>query len=455
MMLPYAKEIAAAAAVGVMMFFVTPTVRLLRLTGVLFVLAVVSAIWKRVASLWFGGAAVLVVAGLIDALVLLWYRRVWFERRLPGRFALGVPQEVEVKLHNPNALSVQVEFFDGLPATVVSEQLPWLGKIPGRHFVAVAYLATSLERGQAAFTTSYLRTYSPLGLWYKRERVLAPAEIKTYPNYEPVVRYTLLAMSNRQSHMGIVTKNRVGQSREFHQLRDYQDGDVLAQIDWKATSRRRQIISREYREQRDQTLLFMLDCGRRMRAMDGPLPQFDHCLNATLLLSYIALRQGDQVGILSFGGTNRWLPPVKGQHSMTVLLNHLYDFQSTPEPSDFSEAAERILTRQRRRALVVLLTNLRTEDATQLLGPLRLLRRRHLVMVASLREQATVECGRNAPQSFDDALLQAAAAGYLAERAGFLSTLRDQGILTIDETPQALPAALANAYLDIKMRGTL
>ena len=346
-----------------------PTLRLLRLLGLASILGVSASIWVRFAVLWQVGAGSLVVVAALDAALVFMRRPLRVERRLPGRLALGVPQEVMVTLHNPNGRAMEVEFFDGLPATVVSEQLPWRGPVPGRGFTTVAYLATPLERGQFTFTRCFTRTTSPLGLWQRGQRTGDEAIIKTYPNYEPVVRYTLLAMSNRQSQMGIVAKNRVGQSREFHQLRDYQDGDVLAQIDWKATARRRQLVSREYREQRDQTLIFLLDCGRRMRAMDGALPQFDHCLNATLLLSYIALRQGDQVGVMAFGGTNRWLPPVKGAHSMSVLLNHLYDFQSTPEPSDFSEAAERVLTQQRRRALVVLLTNLRTEDSGNLLQP--------------------------------------------------------------------------------------
>ena len=85
--------------------------------------------------------------------------------------------------------------------------------------------------------------------------------------------------------------------------------------------------------------------GVLMRAMDGDLPQFDHCLNAMLLLAYVALRQGDQVGVQAFGGTRRWMPPVKGAHSMSVLLNHLFDYRTSPEPSDFTEAAEQLMAR--------------------------------------------------------------------------------------------------------------
>jgi uncharacterized protein (DUF58 family) len=432
-----------------------PTLRLLRLLGIWLALGILASIWPRFIVLWQIAGVLLAFAAGGDAAFLFFARPLRVERKLPSRFALGVEHEVAITLHNPNRFGLTVEFFDGLPTTVTSEQLPWRGKVGPGGFTAVHYRAVSLERGPNTFTRCHTRAETILGLWQRTLRDGGHSEVKTYPNYEPVVRYTLLAMSHRESQMGIVAKNRVGQSREFHQLREYQDGDVLSQVDWKATARRGQLISREYREQRDQTLVLLLDCGRRMRALDGPLPQFDHCLNATLLLSYIALRQGDQVGVMSFGGTNRWLPPVKGQHSMSVLLNHLYDYQSTPEPSDFSEAAERLMTRQRRRALVILLTNLRTEDATHLIQPIQLLRRRHLVVVASLRERKIVEQMRKPVATFDDALLHSATAGYFADRAAFLGTLRDHGALTIDETAQALPGALASAYLDIKRRGAL
>ena len=432
-----------------------PTGRLIRLVAALAILGVLAAVWPRFNTMCAMLGGVLLGAAAMDVVLISMRKRMTLERQLPGRLALGVQNEISIWLHNPNRATVTAEFFDGLPLSVTSEHLPWSGTVQGRGMTRVIYKATATERGAVTFTGCHVRETSPLGLWQRAYRLGEDTDVKVYPNYEPVVRYTLLAMSNRTSQMGIVAKNIAGQSREFHQLRDYQDGDVLSQIDWKATSRRRILIAREFREQRDQTLIFLLDCGRRMRAIDCELSQFDHTLNATLLLSYIALRQGDQVGVMGFGGTNRWMPPVKGQHSMSVLLNHLYDYQATPEPSDFSEAVERLMARQRRRAMVVLLTNLRTEDSAHLLPPLQLLRRKHLVVVANLKERGVVERVRQPVATLEDALFVGAGLSYLEERTRFLRALRDHGILTLDETAPALPAALANCYLDIKRRGSL
>ncbi len=432
-----------------------PSRRLLQLLTAWLVLSVLASLWPRFGWLWKSGAIFLLVVVVIDAVSVLLLRRLTVRREVPGRLALGVEIEIPLTLHNPNTHALVAEFFDGLPETVESSQLPWSGTVAGSGYTTVLYTARPLARGALTFTSCHIQHRSPLGLWWRRYRAGGTAELRVYPNYEPVVRYTLLAMSNRLSQMGIITKNRAGQSREFHQLREYMDGDVLSQVDWKATARRNQLVSREYREQRDQTIIFMLDSGRRMRALDGALPQFDHCLNATLLLSYIALRQGDRIGVMGFGGTDRWLPPVKGQHSMSTVLNHLYDYRSSSASSDFSEAAERLMAVQRRRALVVLLTNLRSEDSAHLLAPLRLLRRRHLVIVASMREQNVTTRLHEPVVNFDDAIFTAAGHGYFAERENFLAHLRDHGVMTLDETAASLPAALANAYHEIKRRGTL
>lgn len=181
--------------------------------------------------------------------------------------------------------------------------------------------------------------------------------------------------------------------------------------------------------------------------MDGDMPQFDHCLNAMLLLAYVALRQGDHVGILSFGGEERWLPPVKGVNSMTTILNHLYDYKTSTNPSDYAEAVEKLMARQRRRALVVVLSNVRGEDGADLIQPLQMLRKRHVVMLANLREKEVMDRMEAPVSTLDDALTVAATQRYLDDRRLVLNELNAHGIQTVDTTAKQLPVALANRYL--------
>jgi uncharacterized protein (DUF58 family) len=432
-----------------------PTLRLLHCCVVWTLLGVAASVWSQVQAAWQWSGLGFGVVLICDGIWMLLQKRVQMQRQLSPRMALGVEQEMEVTLRNPDVQRVRVRVADGLPASIQSTDWPWIGRVPARGFTTVAVRVRPLERGPATISHAYVEHSSPLGLWVRRYRAGVEEETRVYPNYEPVVRFALLAMQHREAQMGFQQRNRPGQSREFRQLRDYQDGDTLNRIDWKATSRRLLVTAREYEEQRNQTVILMADCGRRLRALDGELTQFDHCLNAMLLLSFIALRQGDRVGIMGFGGTDRWLPPQTGASAMPVILNHLYDYHTGTGPGDFSEAAELLLRRQQRRSLVVFCTNLRSEDHTHLLRPLQLIRRKHLVVVASLREREVVSRLNTPVHSLDTARSYGAAMQYTEDRHLLMHNLRRAGILTIDAPAEVLPVALGNLYLDIKKESVL
>ncbi len=392
---------------------------------------------------------------VVDLLLMPMKCPVTVEREVPGRFALGVETEVVLAIKAIAGGSRGIEVFDELPPSGISRAMPWAGQVAEGRTTKVSYQVAMQERGDVEFGLTQVQITSGLGLWGRRFIIGEPSHSKVYPNYVPVIQFALLAMDNHIEQMGIISKSRVGLSREFHQLRDYHVGDTLSQIDWKATARRCQMIAKDYQEQRDQTLILMVDRGRRMRAVDGEFTQFDHCLNAILLLSYVALRQGDHVGILGFGGEESWLAPVKGGHSMSTILNHLYQFKTSPEPSDYEEAAKTLLARQRRRAMVVMMTNLRGEDKTELVEPLRMIRTKHLVSVGSLREESVDEILNCPIENSDDALTFGAAQLYIEERRVVRQVLKDHGIPSVDATAKKFPIELANHYLEIKASGLL
>ncbi len=424
-----------------------PSRHLVSLALLWVVLGFCAGLWELLVPVWIWGGAVVGLFLVVDFVWALLLPVPAIERVLPGRFASGIEQMVSLTLRHSGSMPLHLFCYDGIPQDAASQEMPWVGKLPAKGYTQVDYPVMIKERGMKNFSPSHLRLSSPLRLWTRKCRSGEMQSTRVYPNYEPVLRYALLAMANQADQMGIVKKNRAGMSREFHQLRDYQLGDMLSHIDWKATSKRLSLISRDYQEQRDQTVILAVDCGRRMRAHDGGVPQFDHCLNAMLLLAYTALRQGDHVGIVGVGGSDRWLSPVKGVQSMTTILNHLYDYQTTTAPSDFTEAAQRLMTQQRRRALVVLLTNIRGEDGHQLVEPLRLIRRRHVTILANLREESVMDRMKTPATSLDDSLEVGATAMYLESRERLLVELRAHGVYTVDSLAKDLPIALANAYL--------
>jgi uncharacterized protein (DUF58 family) len=296
---------------------------------------------------------------------------------------------------------------------------------------------------------------SPQKLWWHDRKLALLSEVKVYPNFAAVAQYALLAVDNHLSHLGIMKKRRRGEGQDFHQLREYRQGDSLRQIDWKASARVRKPISREYQDERDQEIIFMLDCGHRMLAKDDALSHFDHTLNAILLVTYVALKQGDAVGLGTFAGTSRWLPAHKGMHNVQHMLNTLYDIQPTTQAPDYAQAATELLVRQKKRSLVILLSNLRDEDLDDLLPAVHLLRKRHLVLLASMREQAIDNALEQPLDTSEDVLKRAALEHYIKQRERSLERIRAAGIRCLDVSPPHLSVQLINQYLDIKRSGLL
>ena len=183
------------------------------------------------------------------------------------------------------------------------------------------------------------------------------------------------------------------------------------------------------------------------------LPQFS--LAQKLLLAHVALRQGDAVGLLAFSGSPRWLAPRKGARQLDRVLNSVYDLTSSTRASDYLEAAQQLATRLAKRALVVVVSNLRDEDHEELLLAARLLGRRHLVLVASMKERALSKALESRVKDLDAALTISATHQYLQARRRAHERLRKSGVLALDAEPQQLAVALVNGYLDVKASGIL
>jgi len=346
-----------------------------------------------------------------------------------------------------------VSVFDHAPGRASLRGLPQRLTLPAEGFAIFRYQFRIFERGDHEFGEIEVAVESPLKLWTRFLRSGEPDSIRVYPDFHAALQYTLF--SDRIKQLGIRKQRRRGEGLDFHQLRPYRDGDSPRHIDWKSTSKHGKLISREYQDERDQQIVFMLDCGRRMRGQDGALGHFDHALNSMLLLSNAALRQGDSVGLMSFAGERRWLAPRKGISHVTSVLNATYDLKPSTHAPDYLAASQELLNRQRMRSLVVLISNLRDEDNDELLPAIRLLRRRHLVLVASLRDAALDRALEAPVVDRETALAVGATHHYLVARENAHDRLRGERVVWLDSPPAELPKRLVNQYLDIKSAGRL
>jgi uncharacterized protein (DUF58 family) len=434
---------------------ILPATRLLWALTALVGAAIGVAIFKEFQPQWIVLAAAFAIVAVIDLLMALRLPTPLVARQVPASLALGVPVDVRLRVRNPSGSAITADVHDHYPASFECHGMPRRVSLQPRQWTDLAYEARPLARGQTAFAPVELRVFSPFGLWQITRRAGEEMPARVYPNFRALARYTLLATDNRLSQIGVLQVRRRGEGTEFHQLREYREGDPPRAIDWKATARTARLISREYEEEKDQRVLLVIDCGRRMASKDGELSHFDHTLNAALLLAHVALRQGDAVGMLTMGGISRYCEPRKSVGAVHAILNRAYDIEPTLAVPDYQQAARDVMVRQRRRALVILLTNLRDEDDDSLLPALKLLRSRHLVVLASLREAILSRAMTARVDSFDRAVTHAAAADYLAARERAFRKIETAGAITLDVEPERLPIALVNRYLGLKREGRL
>jgi uncharacterized protein (DUF58 family) len=431
------------------------------------VLAALVAGVPMTSGAWLAGTAggILALAAVGD---LVFSHRAWrrspprMTRWLPAAFAIGVKRLVRVTIEHDGALAWRCRFYDYADPTLVTDGLPVSVTIAPRSLLETAYTVVPSRRGDVTFAAADVRVRSRLGLWELIARVGAADTCRVYPDFAQVQRYAWLAGDRRLQEIGIKTFQQRGEGTDFKELSEYRVGDAVRHIDWRATLRLGKPIVRRFQDERDQCVMLLVDCGRRMRADDRQpgiaSGHFDQVLNAVMLLGYVALKQGDAVGAMTFGtpaGAARAFAPRRGVQALNALMGEMFSVQPTPTHSDYVTAAHTLLGRLRKRALVVLITNFRDEDSPELKQAINLLRSRHLVLVASLRERIVAELIAQPLVDGEAAVDVASAHMYEQSRRDAFNRLALRGLVMVDAEPDRLGVELVNRYHALKRQGII
>lgn len=398
---------------------------------------------------------VLLACMILDGIAALKQRKLRVKRTLPTNMPVNKDTHVTLAFDHTLPYGISLQVMDDIPETFSAENTVHSMTVEPNKKVILKYRVRPCIRGPHAFRWVDLRVKSPLGLWEKQYRVGMLSEARVFPDFSLVSGLKLLASENNIAQAGLKRRQRRGDGMDFHQLREFREGDVLRQVDWKATSRRQSLISREYQEERNQSIVIMLDGGRRMRAMDGELTQFDHALNASLLLSYLALRQGDRVNIMNFSDKSQWLTALRGPQTINSIINGLYDTQTKKVATDYIGGAKQVLSQQKKRALVIMVTNTRDEDTQELNIATALLRKKHALVLVNLRESHLDAVLTQPVVSLEAALTFSGVLQYLSNRQSLHNGLKQQGVYAVDTLARYLPSRVCEAYLSIKAQGAL
>lgn len=421
-----------------------------------------------IVSVWAVAAAVSTTAGAALAVDVWRSRQAWrasnvtMRRRLAPAFAIGVRATVRIDVDVEGTRGWTCRLFDFADPTLAFDGLPIdLSLAPGTR-TETSYTIVPTLRGDVTFAPADVRVRSIWGLCDLVERLGAADTRRVYPDFSQVARYAWLAGDRRLQEMGIKTFQQRGEGTDFKQLAEYHYGDPVRHIDWRATQRVGKPIVRQFQDERDQCVLLLLDCGRRMRADDRTArigtTHFDQVLNAAMLLAYVALDGGDAVGVSTFGtaaGQARSISPRKGTRALNVLMGELSGVQPTLTHSDYLDAAQTLMRRHSKRALVVVITNFRDEDGPELGQALKLLRTRHLVLLASVRERVVDDLAAASLDSPDGALDVASARLYEQARHDAFIRLASKDNLLVDARPERLGIELVNRYHAVKRAGRI
>ena len=388
---------------------------------------------------------------------------------LPGRRALSATRESSriVSLRKPHGVTLvvsnhsrrpyRVEVRDGVPEQLEAEPAEFTFRLDGRRRATLHYVLRPSRRGAFVLSTVHLRVASRWRFWSRLLQCPAETTLHVYPDMQQLSQYALLARTNRLSLLGVRRTRRVGQDHDFERLRDYTSDDNYKHIDWRSTARRQKLTVKDFQAAQSQRLVFLVDCGRMMTNEAAGLSLLDHALNCVLMLSYVALRQGDSAGLLCFSDEiHSYIPPAAGMSQMNRLLHASFDRFPRLVESRYDQAFRYLATHCRRRSLVVLITNVIDEvNSNQVQQYLSNLVGRHLPLGVLLRDHRLFEAVEPEHPTGDAFWRAAAAADVLLWRRQVLAGLQQKGVLSLDVFPENMTAPLINQYLKIKARHLL
>ena len=379
-------------------------------------------------------------------------------REFGGRFAMGAETEVRLQIQNASSRAVTLRLKDEFPPQMILNGIrEGQVHVDAQSTATLIYNVTPPRRGRFEFGYTVVRFRSRWRLVWCDTRAAEPATVKVYPNIRRAREAELKALGGR----ALVSTHRKtswrGEGREFESMRDYVRGDELRHISWTATARRGKLTTRQYQIERDQTILIALDAGRLMTARIEQETKLDSAVHATLSLFSAAARAGDNAGLVVFGRRIKsYLAPGRGRDHIEAALEALYAVEPEMIEPSYPHAFEFIAANSKRRALVILLTDLVDEEGSkELLTSLHLLRPRHLPLVVTIADRDLKAVVRETPTTVHELFTQSVAEEIIHHREAALRLVESVGGLALDVTAAALAPALLETYLRVKERGLL
>ena len=388
----------------------------------------------------------------VTDIVLLWHKRaVTAERRLSTRFSNGDDNPVTISVESTYPFPVRFEVIDELPFQF--QQRDNTSHISS--FTSQFSFKTSLRptrRGIYSFGHVMVFASTRLGLVERRYRCAAPCDVSVYPSYQKLHQYELMAISRNLQEPGIKRIRRIGHNTEFEHIRDYLKGDDYRTINWRATARLSRPMVNVYQDERSQQVFSIVDKGRVMQQAFEGMTLLDYAINASLALSYVAMRKEDRAGLITFADSvGTFVAADRRSGHINKLMETLYAEQTDFGETDFSALSVAVGRHINKHSLLILYTNFMGLVSLQRQLPfLQQIARRHRLLVVFFEDVELLQFLATPAATKEEVCQHEVAEKFAAEKQLISATLRQYGILSLLTTPQDLSVGVINRYLAIR-----
>lgn len=379
------------------------------------------------------------------------------KRLVPDKLSNGDKNPIAIEVTNGYLFNVVVKIIDELPFQFQKRDFGLKSQLKSGETKNYAYEIRPTERGEYSFGNLNVFTSSPIGFIHRKNVFDSAYEVPVYPSFLQLRKYDLMAFTNRLFQYGLKKIRRIGNTMEFEQIKEYVQGDDIRNINWKATAKKNQLMVNQFQDEKSQPIYSIIDKGRVMKMPFEELSLLDYAINATLVISNIAIKKHDKAGMFAFSNKieNRVVAERRSSQ-MNLILETLYNLQTDFVESDFSRLYVDVKRNLNQRSLLLLYTNFETLDALhRQLGYLQALAKQHLLVVIFFENTELNSFAEKKAENVKQIFEQTIAEKFIYEKKLIVNELRKHGIQTILTKPQDLTINTINKYLEIKARGLL
>ena len=398
----------------------------------------------------------LALVTLLDYLILFARRSpVVVRRELPDRFSNGDLNAVKMEVRNQYPFPVSLRIIDELPDQFQERNFSLAVALKGGESRQLEYTLRPKERGEYFFYSINVFIKSPFRLLVRRKILEGDRMVRVLPSYHSLRQYELLAWSNNRAESGNKRIRKLGHSLEFEQIKEYVTGDDIRTLNWKATARKGgQLMVNTFTDEKSQQVYCLIDKGRVMKMPFDGMSLLDYAINATLILSRVALIKQDKAGLLTFADQiGTFLPAGRKAMQMTNILEILYNQQTKFQETDYEKLYAMVRTRITQRSLLVLFTNFESLTGLQRQMPyIRAIAKNHLLLVVFFENTGLKEVRESEATDMEGIYIRTIAEKFAYEKRLIVKELNQHGIATILTAPENLTVQTVNKYLEIKAR---